>query len=56
MPFYKKPYPMSKDKFLAVKKYINKHFDKGFICYNMIPTAASILFAKKPKKNNLILC
>ena len=39
---------MSKDKLLVVKKYINKHFNKGFISFSLSPTATSILFAKKP--------
>jgi len=40
---------MSKDKLLAIKKYINKHFDKGFISLSMSPAAALILFTKKPR-------
>ena len=48
MLFYKRPYPISKDKLLVVKKYINKYFNKGFICSSMFLAAAPILFAKKP--------
>jgi hypothetical protein len=38
---------MSKDKLLVIKKYINKHFNKGFICPSISLTAAPILFTKK---------
>ena len=38
---------MSKDKLLVVKKYINKHLNKGFICFNISLTAAPILLTKK---------
>ena len=38
---------MSKDELLVVKKYINKHLDKGFIRPSMSLAAASILLAKK---------
>ena len=47
MLFYKRPYPISKDKLLVVKKYINKHFNKGFIYSSISLTAALILLAKK---------
>ena len=47
MPLYKRPYLISKDELLVVKKYINKHFDKGFICSSIFLAAAPILFAKK---------
>ena len=40
---------MSKDEFLVVKKYINEHFDKGFIHPNILLAAAFIFFAKKPE-------
>ena len=46
MLFYKTPYPISKDEFLVVKKYINKYFNKGFIYLNIFLIAAFILFAK----------
>ena len=49
MLFYKRPYLISKNKLLIVKKYINKHFNKGFICLNIFLTAASILLIKKLK-------
>ena len=38
---------MSKDKLLVIKKYINKHLNKGFICPNILLAAAPILFTKK---------
>ena len=47
MPLYKRPYPMSKDKLLVIKKYINKHLNKGFIYSSIFLVAAPILFAKK---------
>ena len=48
MLFYKRPYPISKDELLVVKKYINKHFNKGFIYPSISLVAAPILLAKKP--------
>ena len=48
MPLYKKPYLISKDKLLVIKKYINKHLNKGFICLSIFLTAAPILLTKKP--------
>jgi len=45
---YKRPYLMLKDKLLVVKKYINKHLNKGFICPSILLAAAPILLAKKP--------
>ena len=47
MLFYKKPYPISKNKLLVIKKYINKCFDKGFIYFNIFLAAALILLTKK---------
>ena len=47
MLFYKRPYPISKDELLVVKKYINEYFDKGFIYFSIFLAAALILFAKK---------
>ena len=38
---------MLKDELLVVKKYIDKYFNKGFICPSMSLVAAPILFAKK---------
>ena len=49
MPLYKKPYLISKDKFLVIKKYINKHLNKGFIYPSISLAAAPILFTKKLK-------
>ena len=39
---------MSKNKLLVVKKYINKHLNKGFIYFSMSLIAASIFLTKKP--------
>ena len=47
MPLYKRSYPISKDELLVIKKYINKHLNKGFIYFNISLAAALILFAKK---------
>ena len=47
MLFYKRPYPISKDKLLVVKKYINKYLDTGFIHPSIFLAAAPILFTKK---------
>ena len=47
MPLYKRPYLISKDKLLVVKKYINKHFNKGFIYFNISLAATFIFLAKK---------
>jgi hypothetical protein len=38
---------MFKDKLLVIKKYINKHFDKGFIYPSISPIAAPIFLTKK---------
>ena len=38
---------MFKNKLLVVKKYINKHFNKGFIYFNIFLVATPILFIKK---------
>ena len=48
MQFYKRPYPISKDKLLVIKKYINKYLDKGFIYFSIFLAAAPILLVKKP--------
>ena len=48
MPLYKRPYLMSKDKLLVIKKYINKYLDKGFIYPSIFLTAAPIFLTKKP--------
>ena len=47
MLFYKRPYLISIDEFLVIKKYINKYFNKGFIYPNISLAAAPILLAKK---------
>ena len=45
--FYKRPYPISKDEFLVIKKYINKHLNKRFIYSSISLVAAPILLTKK---------
>ena len=47
MLFYKRPYPISKDELLVVKKYIDKYLNKGFIYFSIFLAAAPILLAKK---------
>ena len=47
MPLYKRPYLIFKNKLLVVKKYINEHFNKGFIYPSIFLAAALILFTKK---------
>ena len=49
MPSYKRPYPISKDELLVIKKYINKYLDKGFIYLSIFLAAAPILLTKKLK-------
>jgi len=49
MLLYKKPYQILKNKLLVIKKYINKHFNKGFICPSILLIAALILLTKKLK-------
>jgi hypothetical protein len=49
MLFYKRPYLIFKDELLVVKKYINKHLNKGFIHPSISPVAAPIFLAKKPE-------
>jgi len=44
---YKRPYLILKDKLLVIKKYINKHLNKGFIRPSMLLVAALILLTKK---------
>ena len=48
MLFYKRPYLIFKDEVLVVKKYINKYFNKKFICFNISPATAPIFLTKKP--------
>jgi hypothetical protein len=47
MPLYKRPYLISKDELLVIKKYINKYFNKGFIRPNISLVAAPIFLTKK---------
>ena len=47
MLLYKRPYLISKNKLLVIKKYINKHLDKGFIYFSVFLVAVPILFTKK---------
>ena len=47
MLFYKRPYLISKDELLVIKKYINKYLNKGFICPSISLIAAPIFFTKK---------
>jgi len=47
MLLYKKLYLILKDELLVIKKYINKHLNKGFIRPSILLTAAPILFTKK---------
>ena len=49
MPLYKKPCLIFKNKLLVIKKYINKHLNKGFIYFNIFLTAILIFLAKKPR-------
>jgi hypothetical protein len=46
---YKGSYLISKDKLLVIKKYINKHLNKGFI-YFSISLAATPIFLTKSQK------
>jgi hypothetical protein len=47
MPLYKRLYLIFKDKFLVIKKYINKHFNKGLICPSISLIAIPIFLTKK---------
>ena len=49
MLFYKRPYLISKDKLLVIKKYINKYLNKGFIYSSIFLAAAPIFLTKKLK-------
>ena len=46
---YKRPYLISKDELLVIKKYINKYLNKGFIRPSISLVATPILFTKKLK-------
>ena len=48
MLFYKRPYLITKDKLLVIKKYINKYLNKGFIYPSIFIAATPIFFTKKP--------
>ena len=48
MPLYKRLYPISKNKLLVIKKYINKYLNKGFIYFSISPAATPIFLVKKP--------
>ena len=50
MLLYKRPYLISKDKLLVIKKYINKHLNKGFIYFSISLAAAPIFFTKKLRR------
>ena len=47
MLLYKRPYLISKDKLLVIKKYINKHLNKGFIYFSISLAVTPILLTKK---------
>ena len=47
MLFYKKSYLISKDELLVIKKYINKHLNKGFIYFSIFLVVTPIFLAKK---------
>ena len=47
MPPYKRLYLISKNKLLVIKKYINKHLNKGFIYHSISLAATPILLTKK---------
>jgi hypothetical protein len=47
MPLYKRPYLISKNKLLVVKKYINKYLNKRFIRLSISLIAAPIFLTKK---------
>ena len=44
---YKRPYLISKDKLLVIKKYINEHLNKGVIRPSISLVATPILLTKK---------
>jgi len=44
---YRRPYLISKSKLLVIKKYINKHLNKGFIYPSISLVATPILLTKK---------
>ena len=44
---YKRPYLILKNKLLIIRKYINKHLNKGLIYSSILLAAAPILLTKK---------
>jgi len=50
MPLYKRLYLILKNELLVIKKYINKHLNKGFIRLSMSLIAIFILLTKKLKR------
>ena len=48
MLFYKKPYLISKDELLVIKKNTNKYFNKGFIYFSISLATTLMFLAKKP--------
>ena len=44
---YKRPYLILKDELLVIKKYINKHLNKGFIYLSILLVATPIFLTKK---------
>ena len=55
MPLYKRPYLIFKNKLLVIKKYINKHLNKGFI-YPSISLAATPIFLTKKLGGGIQFC
>ena len=47
MLFYKRFYLIFKDKILVIKKYINKHLNKGFIYFSISLVTTPIFLPKK---------
>ncbi|OCK95427.1 uncharacterized protein K441DRAFT_557219, partial [Cenococcum geophilum 1.58] len=48
---YKRPYLILKDKLLVIRKYINEHLNKGFICPSISLLLAGYLVLFVLKKN-----
>jgi len=44
---YRRPYLILKDELLVIRKYINKHLNKGFIRPSILLAATPILLTKK---------
>jgi len=47
MLLYKRPYLILKNELLVIKKYINKHLNKGFIYPSIFLVTTPILLTKK---------